>query len=246
MFINSIRSKTDYLLSPLSFPNTFTLENIVNTVLKNKFLIYIGNSFLLTSFSTAVGILLACLAAYSFAKMKFKGSKNLFIFTIALMSIPPMTVVVPLFGLMVKVHLINNYLSAIIIYIAFILPFSILFITNFFKSIPNELVESAYIDGCSDLRILFKIFIPIAKAPILTIFVVNALWVWNDLLISLIFLQSEKMKTLTVVIAQLSGRNVSNPTMIFAGLVISTIPILILYLFAQKSFISGVTSGSFR
>ncbi|MHB1275655.1 MAG: carbohydrate ABC transporter permease [Candidatus Humimicrobiaceae bacterium] len=246
MFINAIRLKNDYMMAPLSFPTAFTFENVKNILLKNNFLFYFGNSFLLTFVSTFIGILFACLAGYSFSKMKFKGDKNLFILTVSLMAIPAMIVIVPLFSLMVNIHLINNYLSAIIIYMAFIMPFSILFITNFFKSIPNELVESARIDGCSDIKILFKIFIPIAKAPILTILIVDALWVWNDLLIALIFLQSEKMKTLTVAIAQLSGRNVNNPPIVFASLVISAMPILISYLFAQRSFISGVTSGALK
>ena len=147
---------------------------------------------------------------------------------------------------MSRFGLVNNYLSAIIVYTAFLLPFSILFITNFFKSIPKEIIDSALIDGCGDLKILFKIIIPISKAPIVTISVVNALWVWNDLLICLVFLQSEEKKNLMVAVAQYQSRMTYNPTMIFTGLLVSTLPILLLYLFSQRYFIKGITSGYFK
>ncbi|UCB47483.1 MAG: carbohydrate ABC transporter permease [Spirochaetota bacterium] len=133
-----------------------------------------------------------------------------------------------------------------IIYIAFIIPFSVLFITNFFKSIPKEIVEASRIDGCNDIKILFSIFIPISRAPIITMFVVNALWVWNDLLIALLFLQAEEKKTLMVAIANFQSRMTYNPTMIFASLTIATIPIVILYAFSQRYFVKGLTAGYFR
>ena len=246
LLLNSVREKLDYIRSPLGFPQTFTLENLISVITKDRFLIYFGNSLLLTVISTFLAIIIACLASYAFARFKFKGKQGIFNFIIALMAIPPILTVTPLFVLFVRIKLINNYFSVILIYIAFILPFSILFITNFFRTIPEEMIEAASIDGCSDMRILFKIFLPISKAPILTIFIVNALWVWNELLVAMLFLQSDKKKTLMVSIANLYSKASLNPTMIFASLAIATIPILILYAFTQKYFVTGITAGTIK
>lgn len=246
LLLNSIREKLDYIRSPLGFPQTFTLQNIISVITKDRFLVYFGNSLLLTIVSTVSAIIIACLASFAFARFKFKGKQGIFNMIISLMAIPPILCVTPLFVLFVKIGLINNYFAVILIYVAFILPFSILFITNFFRTIPEEMIEAASIDGCSDMRILFKIFLPLSKAPVMTMLVVNALWVWNELLIAMLFLQSDKKKTLMVSIANLYSKASLNPTIIFASLAISTIPILILYIFTQKYFVRGITAGTIK
>ena len=246
LFSNSLREKLDYIQSPLGFPSTFTFGNIIEIIFEDRFFLYMGNSFLLTIVATSSAIFIACLASYSFARFDFKAKRPLFNFIISLMAIPPILCVIPLFVLFIKMHLLNTYLSVIIIYNAFIIPFSILFITNFFKTIPKEIVEAASMDGCTDLRILFRVFIPISWAPIMTMFVVNALWVWNELLIAMLFLQSDNKRTLMVTISNLYSKASLNPTLIFAGLSISTLPILILYIFTQRFFINGITAGTIK
>jgi ABC-type glycerol-3-phosphate transport system permease component len=154
--------------------------------------------------------------------------------------------VVPLFVSMVRWKLVNTYQGVILIYVGLLLPFSIYLMTNFFLTVPKEIVEAARIDGCSNWGVFWQIMLPLSAPAIITLVVVNALWVWNELLIALVFLQKDELKTLMVGIAALRSRNYVDIPATMAGLLIATIPIVVLYLFGQKYFIRGLVSGAVK
>jgi len=189
---------------------------------------------------------IACLAAYAFARMEFPGKRTLFNLILALMVVPPVVMIVPLFVTMVRWKLVNTYQGAILIYVGLLLPFSIYLMTNFFQTIPREIVDAARIDGCSSLGVFWQIMLPLSAPAVITLIVVNALWVWNELLIALIILQKDELKTLMVGIATLRSRNYIDIPATMAGLLIATIPIVVVYLFGQKYFIRGLTSGAVK
>jgi ABC-type glycerol-3-phosphate transport system permease component len=118
--------------------------------------------------------------------------------------------------------------------------------TNFFQTIPREIIDSARIDGCSNFAILWRIMMPLSSPAVITLIVVNALWAWNELLIALIFLQKDSLKTLMVAIATLRSRNYVDVPVTMAGMLIATIPIVVVYLLGQRYFIRGLTSGAFK
>jgi ABC-type glycerol-3-phosphate transport system permease component len=162
------------------------------------------------------------------------------------MVVPPVVMVVPLFVSMVRWGLVNTYQGTSIIYIGLLLPFSVYMMTNFFRTIPREIIEASRIDGCTNLGVFWRIMMPLSAPAVITLVVVNALWVWNELLIALIFMQKDSMKTLMVGIAAMRSRNYVDIPATMAGLLIATIPIVVVYLFGQRYFIRGLTGGAVK
>jgi ABC-type glycerol-3-phosphate transport system permease component len=142
--------------------------------------------------------------------------------------------------------MINTYHGTILIYTGLLLPFSIYLMTNFFRAIPREIIEAARIDGCSSFGIFRRIMMPLSAPAIITLIVVNALWVWNELLIALVFMQNDGLKTLMVGISTMRSRNYLDIPVTMAGLLIATIPIVVVYMFGQRYFIRGLTGGAVK
>lgn len=244
LFVSSFKTSKEYILNPYGLSLDFTLQNFIEVIIEKGFLRHFLNSSTLMAFSTIFSLILACLAAYAFAKFTFKGKNKVFSAVVSLMGIPPIIVIVPLFVLMARLKLLNTYQSVVLIYMGFIIPFSMFILTNFFTAIPNEMLEAARIDGCSRFWILLKIILPLSKAPLITLFIVNGLWVWNDLLIALIFLQKRSMRTLMAQIALHKGRYVMNVPVVMAASAVAIIPMLIIYMIGQRFFVKGLVGGT--
>ena len=246
MTVSALKSKADYLENKFNLPPHPILDNFLTAFAGEKFLIRFANSTILTVGAVAVSLLLACLAAYAFARMEFPGKRTLFNLMLSLMVVPPVVMVVPLFVTMVRLKLVNTYQGTILIYIGLLLPFSIYMMTNFFQTIPHEIVDAACIDGCSNFGVFTRILMPLSAPAVITLTVVNALWAWNELLIALIFLQRDEMKTLMVGIASMRSRIYVDIPATMAGLLVATIPIVVLYVFGQRYFIRGLIGGAVK
>lgn len=246
MIVSAFKSKDAYIANKWGLPTAPTLDNFATAFAGGKFFIRFANSTILTVGAVAAALIIACLAAYAFARMDFPLKRGLFNLFISLMVIAPVVLIVPLFVSMVQWHLVNTYQGVIIIYTGLMLPFSTYLMTNFFRTVPSEIVDAALIDGASNFGIFWRIFLPLSAPAIMTLIVVNALWVWNELLIALVFLQKDELKTLMVGIAALRSRNYVDIPATMAGLLIATIPIVILYMFGQKYFIRGLVSGAVK
>jgi len=246
MIVSSFKTKTEYIQNKWGLPSSLYLNNFNTALAGEKFFIRFANSTILTGLSVAVSLVIACLAAYAFARMQFPGKDTLFNLVLSLMVVPPVVMVVPMFVAMVHWGLINTYQGTSMIYIGLLLPFSVYMMTNFFRTIPREIIEASRIDGCSNLGVFWRIMMPLSAPAVITLVVVNALWVWNELLIALIFMQKDSMKTLMVGIASMRSRNYVDIPATMAGLLIATIPIVIVYLFGQRYFIRGLTGGAVK
>lgn len=246
MIITALKSKEEYVYNKFGFPESVSWNNFIEVFVGKDFPIWFLNSVILTVGSVMLSLAVATLAAFALARFKFKMSESILGFIISLMVIPPVVMVIPLFILMVKISLINTYPGVIIIYAGLTLPFSIYLLTTFFKSIPQAIIDSAFIDGCSSFKTLTNIILPLSMPPIITLIVVNSLWVWNELMIALIFLQKDQLKTLMVGITVFKSRYNINIPLTMMGLVVITIPMVALYLFGQKYFVKGLISGSVK
>jgi len=243
MISTSFKSQKTYVFHPYNIPTQISFENFQEIMIKYNFVRVVLNSTVITFFSVALGITFSILAAFAIARMEFPGKNILFNFFVALIAVPPIVVVTPLYVFMAKVGIINTYPSAIIVYIGFILPFSIFLLTGFFQSIPGSLIDAALLDGCTELGILWKMFVPLSKAPIITLALVNGLWVWNELLIALVFLQREEMRTLMATIAFSQSRFARNVPFMITESLIATIPPLIVYIIARRYLVRGFMTG---
>lgn len=246
MVVSSFKSKSDYLANKFSLPLRPILDNFSTAFAGEKFLMRFANSTILTVGAVSISLVIACLAAYAFARMEFLGKRTLFNLILSLMVVPPVVMVVPLFVTMVRLKLVNTYHGVILIYTGLLLPFSVYMMTNFFQTIPREILDASRIDGCSNLGVFTRILMPLSAPAVITLVVVNALWVWNELLIALIFLQRDEMKTLMVGIASLRSRIYVDIPATMAGLLVATLPIVLLYLFGQRYFIRGLIGGAVK
>jgi ABC-type glycerol-3-phosphate transport system permease component len=246
MAVSAFKSKGEYIANKWGLPTTLNLANFDTALAGEKFFIRFANSAILTVGAVGISLVIACLAAFAFARMQFPGKQTLFNIVLSLMVVPPVVMIVPLFVSMVRAGLVNTYHGTIFIYVGLLLPFSVYLMTNFFRTIPGEIIEASRIDGCSNMGVFWRIMMPLSAPAVITLVVVNALWVWNELLIALIFMQKDEMKTLMVGIAALRSRNYVDIPATMAGLLIATIPIVVVYMFGQRYFIRGLTGGAVK
>ncbi len=244
IFNNALKTRDEYMANQLALPTSLTWDNFAAVFQYPRLLSWFGNSILLTGVSVGVCTLIAILAAYAFANLQFPGRDTLFNLITPLMVIPPIVMIIPIFVLFQKVNLINNLAGPIIIYTGLMLPFTIYLLRNFFITIPREIREAALLDGCSSWQLVTKIILPLSRPALVTSVIVNAVWVWNELLIALVFLQTEEQRTLIVgIAASLQKRfNLDIPSLM-AGLAVATIPMILLYVVGQNALVRGLVAG---
>jgi ABC-type glycerol-3-phosphate transport system permease component len=223
-----------------------TLANFAQALDQGRLLIWFRNSVLVTTAAILASTLVSALAAYAIARMRFRGRETYLNSMVALMVVPPAVLILPLFTLMVQIKLINTLQGLIIIYVGLLIPFSIYLLVSFFSGLPSELFDAAAIDGCSNFGILWRIVAPLSGPAFVTLVVVNALWVWNELLVALVFLQSEELKTLMPGLTLFKGHFSINEPLIMAGTLIATLPMILLYLVGQRFFIEGLVAGAVK
>lgn len=246
MFINTFKTYSEYISNPLALSESLNLTNYKTMFAQFKIGRAFTNSLVIVGFSIVIEILICSLAAFSFAKYKFKGKNIIFTFFISLMIVPPVVIMLPLYIMFAKLSLIDTYIGMIIIYVGIAGPFALYFLTTYFRKIPNELIESAKVDGASFFRIFWTIIFPIGMPAIVTLFILDFVWLWNELVLGLIFLQSTATKTMTVSVANIGSRFLTNQPLLLTGLLLSALPILLIYSFAARFLMKGVTLGAVK
>jgi raffinose/stachyose/melibiose transport system permease protein len=242
--ITAFKSREEYLNSQFLPPLRPTLESVREALGRGDLITWTINSVLVTVFSVLIATAVSVLAAYALARMNFYGRDAFLNGTVALMVVPPVVLVVPLFLLMVQAGLINSLPSVIIVYTGLTIPISVYLLTNFFRALPYEIEEAARIDGATTFGILWRIVLPLSAPALLTCVVVNALFVWNELLIALVFLQSNESRTLVAGLTLFKGQFSVNEPLVMSGTLIATVPMLLLYMFGQRFFIRGLVAGA--
>lgn len=246
LIITAIKSKADYIADQFGFPTRIWLENFAVAFRGGRFARWLMNSAIATLGGTVGSLLLSVLSGFAFAKMPFRGSRSLLNVIISLMVVPPVVMILPLFMMYTRFGLHSTFPGIILLYVGLTLPFSVYLLTNFFKTIPNDLIEAGFMDGYSRLGILVNLIVPLSGAAILTLVITNALWIWNELLIALTFLAKDEMRTVMVGITTFKTRYMTDVPVTMAGLLMTTIPMLVLYAVFQRAFIKGLTEGSLK
>jgi raffinose/stachyose/melibiose transport system permease protein len=246
MMMTALKSDDEYTFNKIGFPHALVLDHFDVVLFQSPFFHWMANSAILAGGSVLLSTVVSCLGSYAIARMQFRGRQLLFSISVALMAIPPVVMVVPLFVLYTRLELISTYQGAILIYAGLITPFSVYLLTTFFRTLPKELFEAARIDGAGDFLILWRIVLPLSLPALLTLVVVNALYVWNDLLIAVLFLQDDAKRTLMAGISVFQGRYENQIPLVMAGMVIASAPMMILYIAFQKYFIRGLMAGAVK
>jgi ABC-type glycerol-3-phosphate transport system permease component len=241
----AFKTQNDFLVHPWTPFVHPTLDGF-DAALNDQFPTWFRNSVILTSSAVAITLALAALAGWGFARWSFPGRDTLLGLLVSLMVVPPVVLLVPLFVFGVHIGWISTFRLVILIYVGLMLPFSVYLLANFFRTIPRSFIEAATIDGASSWDVFRRIVLPLSGAPLVTLAVVNLLWVWNELLIALVFLQDDSKKTLMVGITGFQSRYNLNVPVIMSGLTLATLPIVALYLFGQRYFQRGLVSGALK
>lgn len=245
VLLSSFKTGVDFMGNPVGLPATFTLENYAVAWKEASFGKFFFNSIYVT-FMSVLGItLFGAMAAYGLNR-NFKGSAALFIYFLLGMMIPAQATIITLFIFLKQIGLINTYSGLILSYVAHSLPLSILIFSGFFRTISKQLEEAAYLDGCGELRTFAVIILPISRPVIATVVILTGLQVWNDFFMPLIIILNQDMFTLPVGLLRLRGEFSTNWPAFFAAINIIIIPIIMVFLFLQKHFIKGLTSGSVK
>ena len=244
--VSAFKDENEYFINMFGLPEVWTIENFVHFFQQYSVQDMLRNSVLVSVIPLVVMILFASLAGFVFAKYPFRGSEKILNFIIAFMMVPPMVLLIPVFLMMAKLELINNPISLILFYIAFYMPFSVYLMTANFKSIPEECIESAKLDGAGMFRIYWSIGIPLCRPTIMTLFTLSFLWCWNEFLYSMMLLQKPEVRTMTVGVATVIGKNQTDMPLLYTGLLINIIPVLILFIVCQKYLQKGLVAGAVK
>lgn len=246
MVISSVKTPEAYQLDRIGFPTQITFESYNTVLTEHPFFLWMGNSAITSIGSVFLSTVISALAAYAIARMQFRGREFLLSLSTSLMAIPPVVMVVPLFVLFSQIDLLGTYQGVILIYSGLMCPFSVYLLVTFFRTIPTELLEASLIDGATTLGVLWRIILPLSGPPLVTLFIVNLLYVWNDLLIALLFLPDEKLRTLMVGVSVFQGRFLQNIPLSMAGMALASAPMMIIYIVFQRYFIRGLVAGAVK
>lgn len=247
LVINTFKPTPEFISSPFSLPKSFNVENFTLAIRRMNFWKSLYNTAVVTVISVFVNMVIAAMAGYLFARKKWKINKIFFMAFLASMVAPFQVYMIPLVRIYAgKFGFSNNLFMVAFIAVGLNLPFAVFLYNGFIEGIPKELDEAALIDGCSFTGTFFRIILPLLKPIIITVTVFVAMGVWNDYLMTSLFLTKEKTKTLALAIKTFLTNHSAEYSPMMAGLLLSILPVLIFYLIGQKYIIEGVVAGSVK
>lgn len=245
MLSTSFKFEIDVMEFPIRLiPKNWNFNNYVEVIKNSNFPAYYWNSIKVAVLSVAGQLLVTTMAAYAFARLRFRGKELLYALYLATMMVPAQVIILPKYLYFSQLGLANTHWSLILP--SFFSVFGVLLMRGAFQSIPFELTEAAYIDGASHPLIYWKLILPLAKPSLMTLLLIAFTWSWNDYINPLIFLSKDSMLTLTVGLQKFADEASNNYALIMAGASLSLIPIIAIFVTAQKYFIESFASAGIK
>ena len=207
---------------------------------------FFANSYIVALSVTALTLAVAVLAAYAFSRYEFRGKRPINMVIVSIQAVPPITLLIPYFGLVVGLKLYNTYQGLILTYMVFTLPYAIIMMTGYFNTLPKELDEAVKVDGAGPLTTLLRILVPISIPGLVSVGVYTFMIAWNEFLFALTLTRTENMRTVPIGISLLMGQHSYQWNEMMAMSILGCIPVLILFLFFQRYFIGGMTAGAVK
>lgn len=248
LLYTSFKTDREIFFSPWSLPAQLQFDNFVRAWVKSNVGTYFFNSLIVVLPSLFFTLLFAAMAAYILARFSFPGNRAIFYFFMAGLMFPVILSLIPLFAVVQQINALNTYQGLIIVYVAYSMPFSIFFLTGFFKTLPSELAEAAIIDGASHYDVFFRVMLPLAQPGLLSIGIFNFLGQWNQFILPLVLMTDDTKYLLTqglaVMLHQQYYRN--DWSGMFAALTIVMIPTVLVYSIFQGQIQRGLTVGALK
>ncbi|QYR22860.1 carbohydrate ABC transporter permease [Paenibacillus sp. sptzw28] len=236
----------DDLSSKWEFPGYWYLDNFINAWNQADLASAFRNNIIVTAVSVALIVLVGSIAAYPLARRQTSWNKFIYALFVSALIVPPLTILVPLYKYMVDIGGMNTYWGIILLHVTFNLPMTIFLYTGFISTIPRELDEASMIDGAGRFTLFYRIILPLLKPITATVIIFTGVAVWNDYQFSVFFLQKPELRTFTVALASFFGSYSNEIGWVAAGSLIGALPMVVTYLFLQRYFISGLSSGAVK
>ena len=246
MIITSLKENREIFTRPYSLPQSFNLDSYIHLFKISNYLIYFRNSIIITLTSLLIILALSSLISYVLAKYRFTGSRFLYFYFIAGLIIPIKLGTIGIIRIMLGLHVFDTLAALIIVYVAMGIPFGVFILTDFIRLIPEELSNSARIDGCSEPKIFFRIILPLIRPALAAVAIINFIPIWNDFWFPLLLVRTDNVKTIPLATALLYGQYETNFGLIFTVLVAASLPVIIFYLIMSRQFIKGLSSGALK
>jgi len=247
MFASSFKSNTEiFAYPPRLIDESFSLAAYSAVLTDPQQRRFFFNSYLVSGLVTLFTLIVGILAGYSFSRYNFRFKNILNLIIIGVQSVPPITLMIPYFGLIVWLQLYNTYWALVLTYMVFTLPYAIIMMTGYFNTLPRELDEAVMIDGGNSFVVLWRILVPISLPGIVSVAVYTFMLAWNEFLFALTLTKTNDMRTVPIGIQLLMGQHSFEWNQMLAMSVLGSLPVLILFLVAQRYFIAGMAAGSIK
>lgn len=247
MLASSFKSNTEiFEYPPRLVTESFSFDAYVTILTDPEKVRFFVNSYVVSLSVTAFTLVVAILAAYAFSRFEFPFKRPLNMIIVSVQAVPPITLLIPYFGLMVTLGLYNTYPGLILTYMVFTLPYAIIMMTGYFNTLPRELDEAVRVDGAGSMTALWRILVPIAVPGIVSVGVYTFMIAWNEYLFALTLTKTQDMRTVPIGIQLLMGQHSYEWNEMMAMSILGSIPVLVLFLFFQRYFIGGLASGSVK
>lgn len=240
----AMKTRRDYILNRFGPAPSVRWDNLATAWTSAGMARYFVNSIIVVSASVAVLLLISSMAGFALSQLKFRGSRAFFLGCLATLLIPFQVIMVPFARTMTEIGLVDTYHGLVLAYVAQFLPFTVYLMTSYYAAIPREVVEAARIDGNSLYGVYRRLVLPLGRPALLSVGILDTLFCWNDVLISLLIMPSSEHRTLMVGVASLRGQYSADIPTFAAGVLIAAVPVLAIYLFFQRRIADGVTAGS--
>ncbi|WP_213525065.1 carbohydrate ABC transporter permease [Paenibacillus sp. J31TS4] len=246
MIMSSFKTNMEIMTSPLGLPKSFTLDNYIEVWKQVHFSDYFLNSLLVSSVSVFLILLVSSMAAFYLSRYTFKWNGMLLFFFMLGLMLPMKLAISPLYMMMLKLNLLDTLTSLIIVYVAGHISFAVFVFYGFFRTLPKELDQSARMDGCNGFQVYYKIVLPLMRPALATVSIVDLIGIWNDFFYPLIFIKSTELGTIPLGMLTLFGEHDTDWNLLFCGLTLSSLPMILAFLFASRQFIEGMTTGAVK
>lgn len=246
VFMVSFKTNAEIFTSPFALPESFYLDNFIFAWTAGKLGIATLNSFIVCGVTLVLSMLIGSMAAFAIGRLRWRLAGSCMTFFMIGMMIPVHCVMIPLFTRFAKMGLSNSLVGLVLPYLTFSLPVTIFIMTGFFKSMPNELIESACIDGASIYGIFFKIALPLSKTGLFVTGLMTFVANWNELLLAMVLISDDTKKTLPVSLSKFVGPYNTNYSQMFAAIIIAIIPTIIVYCIFSNQIVDGLTAGAVK
>ncbi|THB67395.1 MAG: carbohydrate ABC transporter permease [Spirochaetaceae bacterium] len=247
IFLTSIKSQADYYsgMGLFELPDKIYWQNYRDAFYEGRLGSYMRNGLMVSLIKVPLGIFIEALAAFALTRLPIRFKTPIFLYFLVGMMLPAQIALVPINIIFSKLGLLNTYYGLFYIYIAFGTGFGILILRGFFLTIPTEIDDAAMIDGCGRWQLFLRIILPISKPAIATLFIIDFLGTWNEFILASVIIYDDKMKTVPTGLMNFVGEYSTNNGLLSAGVLITIIPVLLVFLFFQRYFVEGL-SGSIK